>query len=259
MKQEHTIQIDPRRCIGCGLCRKDCPAGNLRIEDDKAVVIAQDCILCGHCVAICPKAAVSVTGFDEPPEEIGGSTLLDPQTLLEAIKTRRSIRQFTSREVPPEVLAQIIEAGRLTPTGGNAQDVSFVVLTDGMDRAEALAVRLFRRLLPLMKLVNPMARRTTIDGHFFFKKAPAAIAVVAPSQVNGALAAANMALMAEACGLGVLYSGFFAMAANRCRPLRKLLGLGRRERVVTTLVLGYSAVTYHRTAQKEPASVRWFS
>lgn len=259
MKHTHNIQIDPQRCIGCGLCRKDCPAANLRTENKKAVVIAQDCIMCGHCVAICPKAAVSMTGFDAPPEAFDQPTVLAPRTLLDAIKTRRSIRQFTGRQVPPEVLAQILEAGRLTPTGGNAQDVSFVVLTGGMDRAEALAVRLFRRLLPLMKLVNPVARRTNIDDHFFFKQAPAAIAVVSPSQVNGALAAADMALMAEANGLGVLYSGFFAMAANRSRSLRKLLGLGRGEKVVTTLVLGYSAVTYHRTAPKEAATVRWLT
>lgn len=256
MKNKHQIRINPETCIGCGLCRKDCPAGNIRIKDKKAKVITQDCIMCGHCVAICPKAAVSMTGFEEPPEEIEKSAALDPGELLRAIKTRRSIRQFTKRRVEPELIAQIIEAGRLTPTGGNAQNVSFIVLNDRLESAEKLAVRLFRRLLPLMKLVNPIARRMSIDDHFFFKKAPAAIVIVAPSQVDGALAAANMELMAEACGLGVLYSGFFSMAANWSRPLRRLLGLKRKERAVTTLVLGYSAVNYRRTAQKEKAGVR---
>lgn len=125
-----------------------------------------------------------------------------------------------------------------------------------MDRFEKPAVRLFRRMLPLMKLVNPVARRTAIDDHFFFKKAPAALVVVSPDPVNGALAAANMALMAEACGLGVLYSGFFAMAANRSRSVRRALGLKHGERVAIALVLGYSGVAHRRTAQKEAASVR---
>lgn len=71
-----------------------------------------------------------MTGFDEPAVEITGPVTLDPQTLLSAIRTRRSIRQFTGREVPPQVIAQIIEAGRLTPTGINAQDVSFVALRE---------------------------------------------------------------------------------------------------------------------------------
>ena len=80
--------------------------------------------------------------------------------------------------------------------------------------------------------------------------------IVARNQVNGALAAANMELMAEACGLGVLYSGFFSMAVNHSRRLRRMLGLRRGEKAVTTLVLGYSGVTYYRTVQKERASVR---
>lgn len=256
MKKKHTVRIDSERCIGCGLCKNDCPAANIEVKDKKAGVIAQDCIMCGHCAAICPKGAVSLTGFDDPPMEIDKPEVLDPQRLHDALKTRRSIRQFSSRKVEPEVIARIIEAGRLTPTAGNAQDVSYIVLKD-MARYEKIAVRLFRRLIPLMRLVNPVARRTVIDGHFFFKKAPAAIVIVSPNKINGALAAANMELMAEACGLGVLYSGFFSMAVNSSRSLRRQLGLGRGEKAVTTLVLGYPRVKYCRTAQKEPASVRY--
>lgn len=256
LKNKHTIEINSEKCIGCGLCRKDCPTANILIKNKKAEILAQDCIMCGHCAAICPKAAVSLTGFDSPPEEINKPVVLDPQTLLNAIKTRRSIRQFKKQPVSPEILAQIIEAGRLTPTGGNSQDVSFLVLTEEMDRFEAPAVRLFRRLLPLMKLINPAARRTAIDDHFFFKKAPAAIMILSRDKVNGALAAANMELMAESLGLGVLYSGFFTMAANHSHSLRKALGLTSGHKAVMTLVLGYSNVTYHRTVPKESASVR---
>ena len=127
-----------------------------------------------------------------------------------------------------------------------------------MKKCEEIAVRLFRQLHPLTKLINPMAKHMVIDDHFFLKKAPAAIMILSTDPVNGALAASNMALMAEACSLGVLYSGFFAVASNRFRALRKELGLMRGDKVVTTLVIGCSGITYHRTAPKETAAVRLF-
>lgn len=255
--KEHRIQVDLAKCIGCGMCRRDCPADNISITDKKAVIKSQACIKCGHCVAVCPKGAVSMTGFKEPPVKIKKSVILDPQQLMDALRTRRSIRQFKKQSVTQEVTAQIIEAGRLTPSGENAQDVSYIVLKDNMERFEKMAVRLFKRLLPFARLVNPVAKNKEIDDHFFFHEAPIVIMVVAEDKINGALAASNMALMAEANGLGVLYSGFFSMAANMSLSLRRALGVKRKNKVVETLVLGYPAVTYHRTAQKEAAKIRF--
>ena len=118
-------------------------------------------------------------------------------------------------------------------------------------------MRLFRRIVPLARLVDETARRTEIDDHFFFKGAPAVVVVVAKDQVNGALAASNMELAAQAHGLGVLYSGFFAMAARLSPALRRELGLARGQKVVTALVVGRPAVKYRCTAPKEPANVRF--
>lgn len=259
MRDRHEVLIDEARCIGCGLCREDCPAANIVVEQGKAAVISQDCLMCGHCVAICPQAAVTMTGFEEEPRELdaGAPTALDPDRLQQALGARRSIRRFADRPVPDDVFARIVEAGRLTPTVKNEQDVSFVVLRDDIARFEARAVRLFRRVMPFVRLTSSMARRTSIDDRFFFKGAPAVIVVIARGDIDGALAASNMELMAQAHGLGVLYSGFFTMAARLSRGLRRELGLGRKQKVVTALVLGYPAVRYRRTAPKEAAAISW--
>lgn len=256
MRNYHEITIDPARCIGCGLCRDDCPASNLVVADGKAAPRTQACLMCAHCVAVCPSNAVAISGFGEDSRPIDGPIALDSNQLREALRARRSMRRFSNRPVPDQVVADIIEAGRLTPSGRNAQDVSYVVLRECLNRCEAVAVRLFRRILPLARLVDETARRTEIDERFFFKGAPLAIAVVSKDKVNGALAASNMELMAQVHGLGVLYSGFFAMAANLSRALRRELGLARGEKVAAALVLGYPAVRYRRTAPKEPAVVR---
>lgn len=254
--KEHIIRVDPEKCVGCGLCGKDCPENNILLHGKIAEIRSQSCIKCGHCVAVCPSAAVSMSGFEEPPLEFEKTVTVDSQQLLEALQTRRSIRCFRDCPVPAEVLEKVIQAGRFTPTAKNAQDISYFVLQEKKDRCEAIAVGLFRKLLPLAGLVYPAAKHMTVDDDFFFKKAPAAIVIASNDRVSGSLAASNMALMAEACGLGVLYSGFFTIAVNHSKKLRRALGL-RGKKAVTTLVLGVSNVAYRRTAPKEAADVRY--
>ena len=49
---------------------------------------------------------------------------------FEAIKNRRSIREFTRQEITKENLEKLIEAARLAPTARNEQPWEFVVITN---------------------------------------------------------------------------------------------------------------------------------
>ncbi|MHC4442935.1 MAG: nitroreductase family protein [Planctomycetota bacterium] len=51
--------------------------------------------------------------------------------ILELLQKRYSVRRFEDRNVPEEVLGAILEAGRLSPSGGNEQPWMFGVVTDG--------------------------------------------------------------------------------------------------------------------------------
>ncbi|MFR4219690.1 MAG: nitroreductase family protein, partial [[Clostridium] innocuum] len=171
--------------------------------------------------------------------EQASSVRLDPQKVLEVIRFRRTIRQFQETEIPAEVISQILEAGRLTHTAENKQDVTYIVIDKEKASLEQQAVKFFRRLKPVANLFSSMARRTVIDDHFFFFQAPVAIVIAAKEEINGALAAQNMEFVAEANGLGVLYSGFFTMVVNHSRSLRAALHIPKGKKAVTTLVLGY--------------------
>lgn len=48
----------------------------------------------------------------------------------EVVRTRRSVREFLPREVPDDVLAEILDAGRLAPAGENAQNFFFGIVRD---------------------------------------------------------------------------------------------------------------------------------
>ena len=144
--KKHTIQVDAEMCIGCGLCVSDCPVSDIAIIKQKAVVKATNCIYCGHCVAICPKNAICMSGFKEYPKNIDKKTVLNPQLLMESIRTRRSIRHFKDHSIDPEIIAQIIKAGRLSPTAKNAQDVSYIVLENNKEEYEKIAVSFLKNI-----------------------------------------------------------------------------------------------------------------
>lgn len=246
------VTINTEKCIGCGLCKKDCVGFAIDIVDGKAVANTASCILCGHCEAICPEGAATITGYDDEIMEFAEQIRLDPKQLLDAIRTRRSIRQFKDKPIPQEILDMIFEAGRLAPTGGNAQGIRYVLLDEKKAACEAVAVGIFRKVLGLGQKLIPQLAKMNIDDHFFFKNAPIAIVIFGRDTVSASLAAENMTFMAEANGLGVLFSGFFTTCVNISSRIRKIIGISKKPKAVTTLVIGYPAVKYRRTTHRKP-------
>jgi len=64
----HTIQINEAQCKKDGICVAECPAALFLDGPDGVPVLAEGagelCINCGHCIAVCPGAAISVNGIN---------------------------------------------------------------------------------------------------------------------------------------------------------------------------------------------------
>lgn len=249
----HIISVNDK-CIGCSLCINDCPQLNIELEYNKAKIKSQDCLKCGHCSAICPEEAIEISGYDDIPIYIDNLNKIKPAELLNSIMSRRSIRQFKDKKISNEDIEKIIEADRWTPTAKNSQDITYILIDKEKKKLEGMAVNTFRKLVKFVKIFNKSYRDFTIDDDFFFKKAPLVIGIVANSQVDGALVASSMSLMAESLELGVLYSGFFCFASRLSFKLKRELGL-KKKKLVTTLVIGYPNVKYKRTTQKDNAKI----
>ncbi|MCQ2576158.1 MAG: nitroreductase family protein [Treponema sp.] len=249
------VIIDKEKCTGCGLCAKDCVGFDISIVENKAVANGMSCIGCGHCEAVCPNKAVALEGYEDSVEEFEEQVRLNPKQLMDAIKTRRTIRQFTEQKVSEDILEMILEAGRLAPTGTNAQGTGYIVLEEKKDECEKVAVGMFRKVLGFGRVFVPMLKTMKITDNFFFKKAPLVIVVLGKDEVSASLAAENMAFMAEANGLGVLFSGFFTMCLKMSGKIRKIIGIKGKVYPVTTLVIGYPAVKYHRTVHRKTARI----
>lgn len=147
-------------------------------------------------------------------------------TVMEAIKSRRSVRRYDPRPVEEEKLLSVLEAGRLAPSARNRQNWRFVAATD------------------------PALRETlseACNGQQSVAEAPVTLCVVATGQnlmpcgqtgevIDAAIALSFMMLEAQEQGLCTCWLGAFQAEA-----VREALGLPEEEVVVAVTPLGYPA------------------
>lgn len=61
LKDVVTLTLDPKKCVGCGVCIQVCPHGVLSLKDRRAHIDQRDaCMECGACAQNCPTEAVAV-------------------------------------------------------------------------------------------------------------------------------------------------------------------------------------------------------
>ncbi|MDP4090499.1 MAG: nitroreductase family protein [Bacillota bacterium] len=271
------FKVDNEKCIGCGKCVRDCFPADIEIVEGKARIRNITCMKCGHCIAVCPQGAVSTDDYNMEDVKTYNEEefSVESDNLLNFIKFRRTVRQFNNKEVEVDKLYKIIEAGRFTQTGSNRQDVSYIVVREGLQQLKAMAFESLRtigknmlaNLTPetmahkryaemWLKMYEAFKADPSRNDRLFFN-APAVIVVTADSEVSGALASSNMELMTNALGLGTLFSGFFVMASGASKEIRDFLGIKEGKRIVTCMVIGYPDVKYSRTVPRKTAEISW--
>ena len=146
-------------------------------------------------------------------------------TVWEAIKIRRSIRKFTSANVPDEMIEQMLEAARLAPSAGNRQPWSFSVVRDKEVRKE------LRRICWDQPSIEeaPVVIVCFADLEQYFQVRRSALRYenylgssdtsVMPNKLNFAIsntyiAVEHLVLMATALGLGTCWVGGFDDASE---------------------------------------------
>jgi nitroreductase len=141
--------------------------------------------------------------------------------LLKLIKERRSIRNFTSQNIPIQEIYELLEAARWAPSGGNVQPLRYVIVAS-------------RETIEAIKMVSPG----------LFGEPPVIIVmcfnedkILSTSQIHfidlGA-ALQNILLMAHSKGIGCC-----PVASFDAEAVAELLSLPNKIKPVLLLALGY--------------------
>lgn len=275
------INIDKEKCAGCGHCAMVCPSFVLQkhINTDNRrydieVVRPDMCISCGHCVMVCATGAVVHERFsDRQVRPIDKSALPKPESLMELMRSRRSNRTITDKEIPAEWLNMIIEAASYAPTAENSRNVQVQMITDEniIQRIEDKVMSHFMSLVrplqwrPIKALLRPMLstlyrqaeelnmmndrrkqgqRPATVN-------AKAILLITAPKgsrfgYQDSNLAYQNASLMAQSLGISQIYLGFVQTAFGMfgTKKTARLLNIKKDQKVYAIMALGIPSFTY---------------
>jgi nitroreductase len=137
--------------------------------------------------------------------------------IFEAIRTLLAVREYEQRPISDEVVARILEAGRLSGSSGNKQPWHFIVVQDPETLRQLAAV--------------------TPSGPYI-AGAPLAIVVAVERKrvADGSRAIQNMLLAAWGEGVGGNWVGF-----GKMEEVKQLLGIPEELDVVAVVPFGYPA------------------
>ena len=288
------ITVDLDRCTLCNACVNDCVARLFYIESDTLHIVdefEERCILCGHCVAVCPVDVVKLKVYDtkSTDEIFKTEDLPDFQSFYNLVLNRRSIRQFKDNAVPKELIEKLLDLARFSPTGSNSENVYYTVIKDkktvakisnyitikvkrfaetledpkgkeilkaSMSKEEFnLAIENLPRTKAILKTIESGVDFWCWDGELIFIHGDLTIGGIS---TNSALSAAHIMLAAETLGLGTCSLGYLTFHANQSETIKKMINLPENHEVGYSLTIGYPKVKYKRVPPRKPLRVQWF-
>jgi len=160
--------------------------------------------------------------------------------MIDTLLQHRSIRKYSSREIPGDVMNSILEAATRASTTGNMQVYSIIVTSEQQIKEKLWEAHFRQNMVKQAPLVFTFCAdfnrfnkwcsfREAIPGYDNFLSFMTAA-------IDALLAAQNFAVAAESFGLGICYLGTTTYNAEK---IIDILNLPGSVVPVTTLVVGY--------------------
>jgi nitroreductase len=189
--------------------------------------------------------------------------------IIELLRNRFSVRKFQDRLIPDDIVQDILEAGRLSPSGGNEQPWAFGVITDRNLIAQIVEMAYQQEWIakaPLLIVLCTVGVSDTRGGRDIQKyRFPEYAEVIDKmdqdlywalnqEEHQTKIAGTHMVLAALEHGVGSCWVSRFDV---KC--LAKLLNLPRGYIPSEILVLGYSEQEQKLTKKKELDEVIFYN
>jgi nitroreductase len=150
--------------------------------------------------------------------------------MLEAIKQRRSVRQYKPDPVPAEAIAEIVAAAFSAPSANNVRPWHLIVVTDKAKRAALAQAHQYAAFSADAPVIMVMCGNECDSDHWWIE--------------DCAAATENAMIQAAALGLGTCWIGIRGSderGYEREDLVRELLGIPDCIRVLCTFALGFPA------------------
>lgn len=260
------VKIYKERCNRDHICVNECPAAVFIVGEDGFPVSDPEsesrCIRCGHCAAVCPKAALEWSGYD--PLQLAGVEAFgaEPARVLKALKSRRSVRKFSPEPVSPDMITQILDTSRYAPSASNVRPVKLLHL-HGRPSLEAIAGMTAEAISELPAYAT-FAKMWLKGVDMITRGAPSCVITYTDKSAgwnreDSTIAITYAEISAHAMGLGTCWGGLVMRAARMNPEIPEFLGLKENEAVTGVLLLGFPEVTFYRLPPREDPDIRVIS
>jgi len=259
--------------------------GRLQVSDKSLF----GCIACGHCMMVCLEEAITVKGRGVSPQDLLPLSRPDERASADALtalmQSRRSVRRFRDRAVDPKLVERIVELAATAPMGIPPWDVGCVSVIGRKEvrRVADEVIKGYEGFLKIFKpwvlaVMRPFMRQAKYDMFASFVRPLAQMYVAghregrdklfydAPAllifhqspyadALDAGIACTYAMLGAESFGLGNTIIGGAPPILQRNKALCRRLGIPDANKPSIALILGYPAVSFHKTIRRRFARV----
>ncbi|MCX7970584.1 MAG: nitroreductase family protein [Negativicutes bacterium] len=260
------LNINASKCTKCGLCARHCPWSLFTGAEGQFPELRANyqtiCSACGHCLAVCPTAAIEIAA-DGLAGERGEPLSVQPSypEFAGLVKNRRSTRYFRPDELPQGEILEMLAVCQYSPSAKNLQPVKWLVVS-GRDRVADLSAKCLDWLID-QRILPASARERLAGGYDVVNRGAPHLLIAYAADDNPdsfgdcVIALRTFELAAQARNWGTCWAGFFKIAAENNQRVLDVLSLPAGHSLQHALMFGLPRFRFHRVPPRNRIDVRF--